>query len=79
MPEQRTANIESILYPVTKYTLSDTKHRDVKYLNNAIEHVHEGIKFQIRSMKGFCGFYMAPIFCTASEEIRQMFPMKNES
>ncbi|OGT06051.1 MAG: hypothetical protein A2X78_04550 [Gammaproteobacteria bacterium GWE2_37_16] len=38
-----------------------------------------GIKSRYKAMKGFKSFFCALIFCTAFEEIRQSFRMKNKT
>jgi putative transposase len=57
----------------------DIKHRDSKYMNNIIEQVNRGIKSHYGSMKGFNDSWCAMIFCTAFEEIRRFFRMKNKT
>ena len=79
-PEQITTDKEPALYPATKNSFgSDTLHRDSKYMNNAIEQNHRGIKSRYKSMKGFKNVFCALIFCTAFEEIQQLFRMNNKT
>ena len=76
-PEQITTDKEPILYPAIENVFSEsTKHRDVKYLNNALEQDHRGIKSRYKVMKDFKDSWCAMIFCTAFEEIRQFFRMR---
>lgn len=80
IPEQITTDKEPTLYPAIKNTFGDeTKHRDSKYMNNRIEQDHRGIKSRYKVMKGFKNIFSALIFCTAFEEIRQFFRMKNKT
>ena len=77
-PEQITTDKEPALYPAIKNVFGDaTKHRDNKYMNNRIEQNHRGIKSRYKVMKGFKNPFCALIICTAFEEIRQFFRMKN--
>jgi putative transposase len=79
-PTQITTDKEHALYKAIKNTFpKNVKHRDNKYMNNRIEQHHRGIKSRVKSMKGFKSFFSALIFCTAFEEIRQFFRMKNKS
>lgn len=79
-PEQITTDKEKALYPAIKNLFnSNTKHRDSKYMNNCIEQDHRGIKSRYRPMKGFKNIFCALTFCTAFEEIRQLFQMKNKT
>ena len=79
-PEQITTDKEPALKPAIKKEFSDkTYHRDSKYKNNIIEQNHRGIKSRYRSMKGFKNPFSALVFCTAFEEIRQQFRMKDKS
>jgi putative transposase len=79
-PEQITADKERALYPAIKNILKDnTKHRDSNYMNNAIEQNHRGIKLGYKPMKGFKNVFSALIFCTAFEEIKLLFRMKNKT
>jgi transposase-like protein len=55
------------------------QHRDSKYRNNVIEQNHRAIKSRLRVMKGFKNIYSALIFCTAFEELRQFFRIKNKT
>ncbi len=48
-------------------------------MNNVIEQNHRGIKSRYKVMKGFKNIFCALIFCTAFEEIRQLFRMKNKT
>ena len=48
-------------------------------MNNVIEQSHRGIKSRYKVMKGFKNIFCALIFCTAFEEIRQFFRMKNKT
>jgi putative transposase len=48
-------------------------------MNNVIEQNHRGIKSRCRVMKGFKNIFCALTFCTAFEEIRQLFRMKNKT
>jgi putative transposase len=80
IPEQITTDKETALYPAIKNVFGDeTKHRDSKYMNNRIEQDHRGIKSRYKMMKGFKNIFSALIFCTAFEEIRQLFRMKNKT
>ena len=79
-PEQITTDKEPALYPAIENIFGNkTKHRDNKYMNNIIEQDHRGIKSRYKVMKGFKSFFCALIFCTAFEEIRQSFRMKNKT
>jgi len=79
-PEQITTDKEAALYPAIENTFGDyTTHRDNKYMNNRIEQDHRGIKSRYKVMKGFKNPFSALIFCTAFEEIRQFFRMKNKT
>ena len=79
-PEQMTTDKEPALYPAIKNSFGDnTKHRDSKYKNNIIEQNHRGIKSRYKPMKGFKNIFCALIFCTAFEEIQQLFRMKNKT
>ena len=80
IPEQVTTDKEPALYPAIKNVFGNqTKHRDSKYMNNCIEQDHRGIKSRYKVMKGFKNIFCALIFCTAYEEIRQLFRMKNKT
>jgi len=48
-------------------------------MNNIIEQDHRGIKSRYKVMKGFKSFFCALIFCTAFDEIRRCFRMKNKT
>ena len=48
-------------------------------MNNRIEQNHRGIKSLYKPMKGFNDTVCALIFCTAFEEIRQLFRINNKS
>ncbi|MCP4762172.1 MAG: IS6 family transposase [archaeon] len=79
-PEQITTDKEKALYPAIENTFNNTtKHRDSKFMNNIIEQDHRGIKSRYKVMKGFKNIFSALIFCTAFEEIRQFFRMKNKT
>ena len=79
-PEQITTDKEPALYPAIENVFgSETKHRDSKYMNNRIEQDHRGIKTRYKVMKRFKDPFSALIFCTAFEEIRQFFRMKNKT
>jgi transposase-like protein len=79
-PEQITTDKEKALYPAIQNVFANnTKHRDSKYMNNIIEQDHRGIKSRYKVMKGFKSIFCALIFCTAFEEIRQSFRMKNKT
>ncbi len=79
-PEQITTDKEAALYPAIKNIFNTkTKHRDSKYMNNIIEQNQREIKSLYKPMKGFKNFFCALIFCTAFEEIRQLFRMKNRA
>ena len=79
-PEQITTDKEKALYPAIKNVFANkTNHRDSKYMNNVIEQNHRGIKSRCRVMKGFKNIFCALTFCTAFEEIRQFFRMKNKT
>lgn len=80
VPDQLTTDKEPALYPAVKHVFgNDTKHRDVKYKNNLMEQDHRGIKSRYKVMKGFKNVFCALIFCTAFEELRQLFRMKNKT
>lgn len=79
IPNQITTDKEPAFYSAIKATLPHAKHRDSKFMNNLIEQDHRGIKLRCYSMKGFKNFFSALIFCTAFEEIRQLFKMKNKT
>jgi len=79
-PEQITTDKEPALYPAIQNVFGDkTKHRDSKYMNNIVEQDHRGTKSRYKVMKGFKNIFCALIFCTAFEEIRQLFRMKNKT
>ncbi len=79
-PTQITTDKEAALYPAIKNVFTTAiKHRDSKYMNNVIEQNHRAIKSRLRVMKGFKNIFNALIFCTAFEEIRQFFRMKNKT
>jgi len=79
-PEQITTDKEPALYPAIENVFgAGTKHRDSKYMNNVIEQDHRGIKSRCSVMKGFKNIFCSLKFCTAFEEIRQFFRMKNKS
>ena len=79
-PGQITTDKEPAFYPAIKNVFGNgTKHRDSKYMNNVIEQNHRGIKSRCRVMKGFKNIFCALVFCTAFEEIRQFFRMKNKT
>ena len=48
-------------------------------MNNRLEQDHPGLKSRTGPMKGFKDIFCALIFCTAYEEIRQFFRMKNKT
>jgi len=78
-PIQITTDKEKALYSAIKNTFGDkTKHRDSKYKNNCIEQDHRGIKSRYKVMKGFKNIFCALIFCTAFEEILQLFRRHNK-
>jgi putative transposase len=80
IPEQITTDKEPALYPAIKNVFGDeTKHSDSQYMNNRLEQDHRGIKSRYKVMKGFKNIFSALIFCTAFEEIRQLFRMKNKT
>jgi len=80
-PEQITTDKEPALYSAIKNIFGDkTKHRDSKHMNNRMEQDHRGIKSSYKVMKGFKNMFSALLFCTAFEEIRQLFlRMKNKT
>jgi len=80
IPTQITTDKEAALYPAIKNVFDKkTKHRDSKYKNNVIEQNHRGIKSRYKVMKGFKNIFCALITCTAFEEIRQFFRMKDKT
>jgi len=80
IPQQITTDKEPALYPAIENVFdSRTKHRDSKYKNNIIEQDHRGIKSIYKVLKGFKNIFCALIYCTAFEEIRQFFRMKNKT
>lgn len=79
-PEQITTDKETALYSAIENTFGDyTDHRDSKFMNNKLEQDHRGIKSRTGVMKGFKNIFKAVVFCTAFEEIRQFFRMKNST
>ena len=79
-PDIITTDKEATLYPAIADTLGDyTDHRDNKFMNNRLEQDHRGPKSRIDVMKSFKNIFNAQIFCTAYEEIRQFFRMKNKT
>ena len=71
---------EHALYPAIADTFGDCTDRwDNKFMNNRLEQDHRGPKSRIDVMKGFKNIFNAQIFCTAFEEIRQFFRMKNKT
>ena len=80
IPDQITTDKEPALYSAIANTFpKKTKHRDSKYMNNMIEQNHRGIKSRYKVMKGFKNIFCALIFCTAFEEIKQLFARKNKT
>ena len=80
IPEQITTDKEPALYPAIRNAFGkNTKHRDSQYKNNIIEQHHRGIKSRYRPMKSFKNIFCALVFCTAFEEIQQLFRMKNKT
>lgn len=78
IPEQITTDKEPALYQAIQNIFGDkTIHRDSKYMNNRVEQDHRGIKSRYKVMKGFKSMFSALTFCTAFEEIRQFFRMKD--
>ena len=79
-PDQITTDKEAALYSAIENVFGDyTTHRDSKFMNNRIEQDHRGIKSRCRPMKGFKNIFCALNFCTAFEEIRQIFKTKNRN
>jgi len=79
-PDIITTDKEPALYPAIESTFGDyTDHRDNKFMNNRIEQDHRAPKSRIDVMKGFKNIFNAQIFCTAFEEIRQFFRMRNKT
>ena len=79
-PDQITTDKEPALYPAMDNVFGNcTKHRDSKYMNNRIESDHRVTKSRLSIMKGFKDIFCALNFCTAFEEIRQHFRMKNKT
>ena len=79
-PDMITTDKEPALYHAIENTFGDyTDHRDNKFMNNLLEQDHRGPKSRIDVMKGFKNIFSAQIFCTAFEEIRQFFRMKNKT
>ena len=79
-PDMITTGKEPALYPDIENTFGDyTDHRDNKFKNNLLEQDHRGPKSRINVMKGFKNIFNALVFCTAFEEIRQFFRMKNKT
>ncbi len=80
VPEKIMTDKEPALYPAIRSVFGDkTLHRDSKYMNNKIEQNHRGIKSRYKVMKGFKHPISALIFCTAFEEIRQLFRAKEKT
>ncbi len=80
IPAQITADKEPALYPaIEKVFPADTKHHDSQYMNNTLESDHRVTKSRLSIMKGFKNIFSALKFCTAFEEIRQFFRMKNKT
>ena len=75
-PIQITTDKETALYPAIANIFPDSIHRDVKYKNNIIESDHCGTKSRYRVMKGFKNPFSAVVFCTAFEEVRELFSTK---
>ncbi len=79
-PDIITTDKEPALGTAVENIFGDyTDHRDSKYKNNIIEQDHRGIKSRTRPMKGFKNPFSALVFCTALEEIRSFFCMKNKT
>ena len=79
-PDMITTDKEPALYPAIENTFGDyTDHRDNKFMNNRLEQDHRGPKSRIDVMQGYKNIFNAQIFCTAYEEIRQFFRMKNKT
>ena len=80
IPDQITTDKESALYPAIENVFGEqTTHRDSKYKNNKIEQNHRGIKSRYKVMKGFKNIFSAVVFCTAFEEIQQLFRRGNKT
>lgn len=80
IPDQITTDKKKAFYQAIENEFGEsTKHRDSKFMNNIIEQDHRDIKSRHDVMKGFKSFFSALIFCTAFEEIRQFFRMKNKT
>ncbi|MCD8525600.1 MAG: IS6 family transposase, partial [Gammaproteobacteria bacterium] len=80
IPTQIPTDKERALYSAIDNVFGEnTKHRDSKYMNNIIEQNHRGIKSRYKVMKGFKNIFSALIFCTAFEEVRQIFSAKNKT
>jgi len=79
-PEKITTDKEPAFYSAIENTFGYyTDHRDNKFMNNLIEQSHRGIKSRTDVMKGFKDIFSVLVFCTAYEEIRQYFRMKNKT
>jgi len=79
-PEKITTDKEPALSSAIDNVFGDyTDHRDNKFMNNRLEQDHRGIKSRFKVMKGFKDIFCALTFCTAFEEIRQFFRMKNKT
>ena len=80
VPSQVTTDKEAALYPAIKKVFGHaTKHRDSKYMNNRIEQDHRAVKSRLSVTKGLKSIFCALVFCTAFEEIRRFFRMKNKT
>jgi len=79
-PDRITTDKEPALYPSIQNTFGDyTDHRDNKFMNNRLQQDHRGPKSRMNVMKGFKNIFNAAVFCTAFEEIRPFFRMKNKT
>ncbi len=78
-PAQITTDKEPALATAIKEVFGkETKHRDVKYMNNVMEQSHRGIKSRWRARKGSSNTWNAMIFCHVFEEFQNLFRRKNK-
>ena len=52
------------------------RHRRNRYLNNLIEQDHRAVKQRYYPMRGFGSFASAAQFCSAFDELRQYFRVR---
>ena len=77
-PDQITTDKEKAFPAAIANSLGKkVKHRTSKYKNNIMEQNHCGIKSPYGAMKCFKDIWCAMFFCTAFEEAREFFALRN--